>query len=264
MVSSGRSDAGKTITKIGLCGFTMAISKYSRCFPMVEVQQTFYQPPAKGVIERWRASVPAAFEFTIKAWQLITHNSASPTYRRLRRPLSSREKVDAGGFGDTAIVHEAWETTLAAARILRATAVLFQCPASFKPTDESAASMAAFFGRIDRPAGIRFLWEPRGAWPEAMVASLCSSHRLVHVVDPFVNRTVTGGFTYYRLHGISGSRHVYSDEELVRLQGMLPVNGETYVLFNNIPRVGDAIRFGRLLGVEPHESACAPTFPATP
>ena len=234
--------------KIGLCGFSLAIAEYPRWFPLVEVQQTFYQPPAENVMRRWRETMPPGFEFTLKAWQLITHVASSPTYRRLKRPLTSREKSDAGGFRDTPIVQEGWQATLDCARIIGATSVLFQCPASFKPTPENTANMASFFRRAQRPPGLRFLWEPRGPWPEEIVASLCAAHDLVHVVDPFVNRTVTHGFTYYRLHGITGTRHVYTDEELRRLQDMVPAAGTTYVLFNNIPRVDDARRFGRLLG----------------
>ena len=234
--------------KIGLCGFTIAIAEYPRWFPVVEVQQTFYQPPAEGVMRRWRAGVPDDFEFTIKAWQLVTHAAGSPTYRRLRRPLTDAERADAGGFRDTPIVHEGWRVTLACAATLRATAILFQCPASFRPSDENVARMDAFFRRVERPAGVRLLWEPRGPWPPELVASLCAAHDLVHVVDPFVTPTVTPGVTYYRLHGVTGSRHVYTDDELARLRDAVPASGETYVMFNNIPRAADARRFGRLLG----------------
>ena len=235
--------------KIGLCGFTIRIGEYPRWFPVVEVQQTFYQPPAEGVMRRWRAAVPTAgFEFTIKAWQLVTHAAGSPTYRRLRRPMTDAERAAAGGFRDTPIVAEGWRITLACATLLDATAILFQCPASFRPTDENVASMGTFFSEIDRPPGVRMLWEPRGAWPPALVASLCAAHGLVHVVDPFVNATVTTGFTYFRLHGITGARHVYTDDELARLRDMVPATGDTYVMFNNIPRASDARRFGALLG----------------
>ena len=234
--------------KIGLCGFTIAIAEYPRWFGVVEVQQTFYQPSAEGVMRRWRASVPDEFEFTIKAWQLVTHTAASPTYRRLKRPLTASERADAGAFRDTPIVHEGWRVTLDCARLLGASSILFQCPASFRPTDENLTNMRSFFARVDRPAGVRLLWEPRGPWPADVVASVCADCDLVHVVDPFVSATVTGGVTYYRLHGITGSRHVYTDEELRRLRDMVPRTGETYVMFNNIPRANDARRFGALLG----------------
>jgi uncharacterized protein YecE (DUF72 family) len=42
--------------KIGLCGFTIAAAEYARRFPLVEVQQTFYQPPADGVMRRWQTA----------------------------------------------------------------------------------------------------------------------------------------------------------------------------------------------------------------
>jgi len=234
--------------KIGLCGFTIAIAEYSRHFPVVEVQQTFYQPSSEQVMRRWRANTPHDMEFTIKAWQLVTHTAKSPTYRRLKRPLTAREQLEAGAFRNTALVHEGWRVTVDCARILRASAILFQSPASFRPTDEHVANLESFFGRVDRPAGIRLLWEPRGPWPSELVASICVSCDLVHVVDPFVNKPVTRGITYYRLHGITGSRHVYSDGELLRLREMVPPVGDTFVLFNNIPRAGDARRFGELIG----------------
>jgi uncharacterized protein YecE (DUF72 family) len=193
--------------------------------------------------------VPADFEFTIKAWQLVTHIAASPTYRRLRRPLAAREQAGAGAFRDSALVAEGWRVTAACAATLGASAVLFQCPASFRPTDENVENLGAFFRRIGRPPGVRLLWEPRGpSWPADLVTSLCAAHGLTHVVDPFVNVTVTTGLTSYRLHGVTGSRHVYTDDELRRLRDMVPAAGETYVMFNNIPRADDARRFGRLLG----------------
>src|SRR3954471_15350679 len=98
--------------RIGLCGFSMAFDEYVREFPMVEVQQTFYEPPRDATMRRWRSEAPAGFEFTIKAWQLVTHEATSPTYRRLRRPLTDDERHDAGSFRLTPIVLDAWRRTL--------------------------------------------------------------------------------------------------------------------------------------------------------
>ena len=50
--------------KIGLCGFTIGAATYAKRFPVVEVQQTFYEPPAKLTMARWRHTAPDAFEFT--------------------------------------------------------------------------------------------------------------------------------------------------------------------------------------------------------
>jgi uncharacterized protein YecE (DUF72 family) len=235
------------VVKVGLCGFTMSTREYPHSFGVVEVQQTFYQPPAPATMLCWKQSLPPGFEFTLKAWQLVTHAATSSTYRRLRRPLTEDERAGLGGFRASAIVDEGWATSVACARLLGATAILFQCPASFRPTDENVARLRGFFARITRPPGVRLLWEPRGPWPAALLTELCGELDLVHVVDPFVDRAVTSAPTYYRLHGITGSRHVYSDDELARLLAMVPARGETYVMFNNIPRVSDARRFLRLL-----------------
>ena len=92
--------------RIGLCGFSMAFDEFVREFPLVEVQQTFYEPPRDSTMRRWRALAPDGFEFTVKAWQLVTHEAGSPTYRRLRRALSDEERGDRGPDGDAAFALE--------------------------------------------------------------------------------------------------------------------------------------------------------------
>jgi uncharacterized protein YecE (DUF72 family) len=232
--------------RVGLCGWTTSMAAYVRRFPVVEVQHTFYEPPADALLRRWRADVPPAFEFTIKAWQVVTHESSSPTYRRLKRPLPEEHRGQIGGFRSTAPVLAAWERTLECARVLRASAVLLQCPKSFRPTEQNVTRMRTFLGRVDRPDG-RLLWEPRGEWPTTLLTELCDELGLVHVVDPMQTETVTPAQTYYRLHGTSGSRHVHTDQELRRLRDLVSGRPSPYVLFNNLPRVGDAERFADLL-----------------
>ena len=51
--------------RLGLCGFTMAFEDSVREYRLVEVQQTFYEPPRDGTMRRWRALAPTDFEFTI-------------------------------------------------------------------------------------------------------------------------------------------------------------------------------------------------------
>ncbi|MBV8760442.1 MAG: DUF72 domain-containing protein [Deltaproteobacteria bacterium] len=225
----------------------MSAARYPAYFRVVEIQQTFYQPPAAWVIDRWRTRMPPDFEFTLKAWMLITHAASSPTYRRLRRTLTPTEAAGAGNFQPSAIVDEAWQTTLDAARRLRATAILFQCPARFRPTPTNLDHMRAFFTRIARPTGVRLLFEPRGpAWTADIVRPLVDELGLVHVVDPFVTQTVSDEI-YYRLHGTTGARHIYTHDELAHLATLVADKPDAYVMFNNIPRVNDAERFMSLL-----------------
>jgi uncharacterized protein YecE (DUF72 family) len=233
--------------KTGCCGFRMAQAEYVRRFPVVEVQQTFYQPPQVATLRRWRADAPADFEFTLKAWQLITHEPRSPTYKRLKRELTEEERDSCGSFRLSTIVEEAWQVTRACAAALKARRVLFQCPASFRPTSENLRRMRAFFAAIER-GRLELLWEPRGDWPAALVRELCDELRLVHVVDPFDARTVTPSKIYFRLHGRRGWRYQYEEDELRELLTMLPRTGRraAYVFFNNVRMSEDAARLQQL------------------
>lgn len=236
--------------RVGLCGFTMSMEDYPIHFPVVEIQNTFYEPPANDVLRRWLVATSRSLEFTIKVWQLVTHGRTSPTYRRVKTPLA--EGAEPGFFRDSAAVTEGWERSVACAQILGATAMLFQCPASFTPAEDNVRRMRRFFETIDRPAA-RLLWEPRGpAWVEkrALALALCRDLNLVHVVDPFVTEPEPGHPVYWRLHGITGPRYSYTDDDLRQLVTKfqhIDAPGAAYVMFNNLPRVADAKRFRQLL-----------------
>jgi uncharacterized protein YecE (DUF72 family) len=229
--------------RIGLCGWTINAEKYFETFDTLEVQQTFYEPPSRMTMDRWREQAPEGFVFTIKAWQVITHRSTSNTYRRLRSDI---DRDEAGEFRVNDTVLAAWQKTRECARLLRAKAILFQCPASFKPTEENVDNMRRFFGAIERMKNVDYLWEPRGTWPDELLIDVCRELQLVHTVDPFLRDTVTPELTYWRLHGIGSHYRPYTDDELRSLAARVP-EGETYVMFNNIPRVDDAKRFRTLL-----------------
>jgi uncharacterized protein YecE (DUF72 family) len=234
----------KTVSHIwmGSCGARMSLAEYASLLPLVEVQHTFYQPPQIATLERWRNDVPDDFQFTIKAWQLITHESRSPTYRRLRSALGDQELAECGAFRDTPIVRDAWEVTRDSALALRARCILLQCPASFTPTDEHVENLNRFLETIDR-AGIALAWEPRGAWPAELVHEICTEHNVRHAVDPFKIPTTTPERPYFRLHGRTGYRYRYEDSEMEEMLEMLPEDIDSFVLFNNVGRIEDAARF---------------------
>lgn len=239
----------KTKTQIGTSGFGLAKNEYVNAFSAVEVQHTFYQPPRLSTLERWRQEVPTAFEFTLKAWQLITHEAKSPTYRRLKRKLTESEKTETGYFKPTELVREAWEATRASAVALGARSILFQSPASFRQSEENIANLERFFSGIKR-GRINFCWEPRGDWEPKVVKGICTGLDLWHVVDPFVSKSVTPGKVYFRLHGRRGWRYRYDDSELKELADMLRLsakNRPAYVFFNNSEMTKDARRFQELI-----------------
>src|SRR5689334_11492698 len=188
--------------RVGLCGIGMAREKYFRTYPVTEVQQTFYQPPKLSTLERWREQAPPRFEFTLKAWQLITHTHNPRTYRRLDAPIAKSRRKRYGRFQLTDEVMNAWRVTLECTRALKARILVFQCPASFTATDENVENLRRFFDAI-RPdtKGLTLGWEPRGPWPRDLIQSLVRSLGLQYVVDPFRNDPLPGRLRYFRLHG---------------------------------------------------------------
>jgi len=261
------------LVKVGCCGFPMARAEYYQRFAVVEVQQTFYNLPRIPTGERWRQEALAQrsqhgrahFEFTMKAWQLITHEPSSPTYRRLRKVIPEAEKGLYGGFQQTEPVLRAWGETAAFARALGVTIVLFQCPPRFTPTPTHVENLRNFFRIIDRKDFVA-AWEPRGEWPPEMVRKLCSELDLVHVVDPLKQLPQSDGLRYFRLHGMTGYRYLHTDQDLQAVAEQCIGGLPTYVLFNNQFMGEDALRLQKLVAQPGLAARSALTFacPARP
>lgn len=232
--------------QIGCCGFPKAKSIYGREFKLVEVQQTFYQPPKIGTALSWRDQVPEDFQFALKAWQLITHTPSSPTYRRLRVEIPEDKRDRYGSFRPTKEVLMAWNRTKKVAQALGAEVVLFQCPASFQPTKDNLVNMRVFFGAAQRER-LTFAWEPRGPWSDQLIHDLCRDLNLIHATDPFVRPPQHGDFNYFRLHGIGGYRYRYRGQDLKNLLEMCSTKSRNLCLFNNVTMYRDALRFRNLV-----------------
>lgn len=227
--------------KVGCCGFTISQQEYFNTFKVIEIQQTFYQLPRLTTAEKWRQSAPPDFEFTLKAWQLITHEAYSPTYKRLNEKIDPVKLRKYGSFKPTEEVKTAWERTAAFAQMLQAKIVVFQCPPSFGPTSKNIANLRYFFEQVNRH-GLQFAWEPRGNWPAETVLRLCAELQLIHCVDPFKNQPLYGDFQYFRLHGMNGYNYQYSDAELEQVRNWAQKKF-TYVMFNNTMMKEDALRY---------------------
>jgi uncharacterized protein YecE (DUF72 family) len=228
--------------KVGCCGFSAKREKYYKTFSVVELQQTFYKPPLPSTAEKWRKQAPENFEFTIKAFQIITHPPTSPTYRRL-----GYKPEKAGFFQPCKEVFDAWEKTKEIAEILKSRIIVFQTPNSFKDTPENMENMREFFSSVETKKFI-FAWEPRG-WSEDSIKKICKELNLVHVVDPFVSKPLHGKLCYFRLHGYPEMyKHKYTQSELKDLAKYVRgLKKEVYVMFNNIYMFEDALEFKKLI-----------------
>jgi uncharacterized protein YecE (DUF72 family) len=234
---------------VGCCGFPKARAAYYRHFNVVEIQQTFYRLPEVATVQGWRAEAPPEFIFTLKAWQLITHEPDSPTYRRSGIAAPETLQGRCGSFRPTPEVAEAWTRTLQLARAVHAQVVVFQCPARFTPTPEHISNLRAFFQRIERDHML-LAWEPRGDWPDELVRLLCRELELIHCVDPFQRQPAYGTPAYFRLHGRTGYRYQYTDEDLRQLDDWCRRHPSVYCLFNNVTMWEDALRFQQMIGMK--------------
>jgi uncharacterized protein YecE (DUF72 family) len=233
--------------RIGCCGWAESQNNYCRDFGVVEVQETFYQPGRIEKYEKWRKAATEGFEFAVKAWQLITHEPSSPTYRKLRAAIPAAKKGRYGSFRPSEEVFAAWEVTDLIAQALETKMILFQSPSSFSPSLDNKRNLRTFFRTIDR-RDYTLCWEPRGEWQDKDIRRVCSDLDLVHCVDPFKSKPVHGRARYFRLHGRPGYnlRYRYSEEDLEELLRTIDRKA-VYVLFNNFNMLHDARRFQRLI-----------------
>jgi len=92
------------------------LAYYASQFPLVEVDSTYYSPPAERTAELWRDRTPARFTFDIKAFGLLTHHPTRPDalYKDLREQIEAGDKNLYLRDLDRAIVEEVWDRFLGA------------------------------------------------------------------------------------------------------------------------------------------------------
>lgn len=242
--------AANDMVRIGCCGFTRGMQRYFQTFDLVELQKTFYQLPQPQTAVRWREQAPPHFEFTMKAWQGITHLASSPTYRKARLELPDPTRRHLGHFQPTEEVFQAWENTRRIAEMLHATVVVFQCPPNFRESPQATANLRSFFGAIER-GSLRLAIEFRAKWHPQVVRDLCAELDLIHCVDPFAGEPLYGDPVYFRLHGSPPGprmyRYTYTEADFHALAQHIDKGLEkskrVYCLFNNLSMWDDALRF---------------------
>jgi len=221
---------------------------------IVEVNQTFYQVPDLKLAHKWRSEAPADFEFTVKAWQLITHPYGGPTYRKLKEKVPEKSRKCYGMFRQTNEVFEAWQKTLLFGQLLKTKVYLFQTPPAFYPHIDNITNMTKFFSGIAptvQRLGLTLCWEPRGKWPADLIIKLCSQLNLVHCVDPLKNKPLHGHVRYFRLHGPYNGEKISYDYDFNdgNMKSILPFLDKpiNYVFFNNVSMWQNAIDFKKML-----------------
>lgn len=195
------------------------LERYAARFDAVEINSSFYRPHRRATYERWTATVPSGFRFSVKLPKAITHE------RRLLdcAPLLDRFADEVGGLGE------------------KLGALLMQLPPSlgFDPRI-SEAFFAALRSAVDAP----LLCEPRHPdWFTKQAETMLRDHRIARVAAdpaPAPGAERSGGWTglrYLRLHGTPVMyRSSYDHARLLGYTSMLNEpdgSGQTWCIFDN-------------------------------
>lgn len=219
------------------------LARYATRFQVVEVNSSFYRPHQRGTWERWAATVPRGFRFSVKLPQEISHELAL----RGAGPALDRFLDQVGGLGG------------------KLGGFLLQLPPGLALDGRSAAAFLAMFRRrSDAPLAC----EPRHAsWFTPQAEALLARHGVTRVAaDP---PRVAGGdrpaaspqWSYWRWHG--SPRIYYSDYDEAALQALAGAvraarARQPWVIFDNTAHgfaVANAARLQALLA--PDDAAAA-------
>ncbi len=243
---------------VGCCGFCISREKYFSIFDVVEIQETFYNPPDPEKLKKIASEAPPSFVFAMKAWQAITHPLDSPTWKKAKT-MPDKSLSDRYGFlRPTKEVFDAWEKVVEGAKALNAKVIVIQTPPSFGYNEENFRNAIEFFSST---ATHNFLigWEPRGTWMQHKdkITEIVSRFKnLIHVVDPFKTLpAVDKNTAYFRLHGIGSGevnyKYRYTNQDLANLlsitKRVVEKSKEIFVLFNNVYMAQNAQEFKNLV-----------------
>ncbi|MEU8184955.1 DUF72 domain-containing protein [Micromonospora sp. NPDC049044] len=241
------------------------LAYYARKFPLVEVDATYYSPPAEATARLWAERTPAGFTFNIKAFSLLTGHPTrvSALYKDLR-PETDKKNVYPDDLPAQAY-EEVWTRFLSALDPLveagKLGALLFQFPPWFTI---KRANKEYLLEVAKRCAPLRPVYEFRHAsWFDGDNAdetlTFLREHNLPYVcVDmPQGHRSslppvlaATADLAVVRFHGHSDkwtSKDIhekfgyhYSKRELAdwapKLRELADQAGQTHVLMNNCYR----------------------------
>ena len=194
-----------------------ALMRYAQRFNGVEINSTFYRSSRSSTYARWRDSVPAGFQFSVKVPRVISHDKRLVDVER---------------------EFTAFLTETAALGTSRGP-LLLQLPPSMA---FDAAIAAGFFGMVRALFEGQMVVEPRHvSWFVEECDRLLQAHQIARAAaDPARSDEglLPGGFrdlTYLRLHG--APRVYFSSYDVAKLEMVRAVletsRGARWCIFDN-------------------------------
>jgi uncharacterized protein YecE (DUF72 family) len=214
------------------------LAYYSRFFNTVEVNSSFYRPPAPQTAKSWDARTPPGFKFSIKLWQKFTHPAMYE---------AATGEAPAVSQGDVDVFRAVLEPLACSGKL---GVLLAQFPPSFKNSPRSRGvirGIANAFAEYPIAVELRdrswsddttfpgLLRELKMAW--ASIDEPQFSNSIAGDVP------VTADFAYFRFHGRNAKewwsgdnetryRYLYNAEQVRQLADrMRACMGETKVMF---------------------------------
>lgn len=241
----------------GTRGFraTDELSYYADHFDTVEVNVTFYRPPAAATSARWVKQTPRGFEFSVKLHQKFTHpmpvgreaDAAGRTSAARGLPQPSQEDVDEFRAGLEPLASSG-----------KLGALLVQFPAGFHADPGATAYLARVLGSFrDYPLAVELRhrsWSDRPADTTQVLDDFQAAW--VQIDEPKFHTSIrqdlvpnTDRFYYLRLHGRNAAQwwspdspeerynYLYSPEELRPFAAVVRTVGpevrKAYLYLNN-------------------------------
>ena len=229
---------------------------YAERFDTVEVNSTFYRPPAPATTRRWAGQTPAGFEFSIKLFQKFTHpgmvGRGVPAPRRAAgeaRPLPEPTPADLDEF--RVGIDPLRETG-------KLGVLLVQFPAGFRTDPESRDYLARLLEWFrDYPLAVELRhrsWSDDQAVTDTLLGTAGAA--LVQIDEPKFRFSIrqdrvpnVRSHYYVRLHGRNAAQwwthdspddrynYLYSHEELRPVADTIKrvsrSVGKTYLYLNN-------------------------------
>ena len=196
------------------------LERYARLLNVVEINTSFYRHHREQTYERWAASVPKGFRFSVKVPRALTHEGALTADRQ----ILDRFAGEVRGLGDKLGV------------------LLMQLPPSLA---FDAAAATRFFKALRKRVEVPLALEPRHAsWGSQHAERLLVRSQIARVAAdpaPWAGAETPAGhphLAYFRWHG--SPRKYYSDYDAERLASLkrqtaaaARKGADTWVIFDN-------------------------------
>jgi uncharacterized protein YecE (DUF72 family) len=177
-----------------------ALERYARRLNVVEINSSFHRHHREQTYERWAASVPKGFRFSVKVPRALTHEGELTPDREVLDRFAAEIKCLGGKLG----------------------VLLVQLPPKLA---FDAAAATRFFKALRKHVDVPLALEPRHpSWGSQRADRLLARSRIARVAAdpaPWIGAELPAGHTdlaYFRWHGYP--RKYYSDYDAERLASL--------------------------------------------